>query len=96
MPLLAVCAVFVGLWLTETELNITAMTGMTMIIGIVTEVGIFFFSKFEDLRSAGLVVPVALVEAGRYRLRPIAMTTIAAMLALLPLALAIGQGSAMQ
>src|SRR5262249_11680569 len=37
MPLLATCAVFVGLWVTDIELNITAMMGMTMIIGIVTE-----------------------------------------------------------
>jgi multidrug efflux pump subunit AcrB len=38
----------------------------------------------------------ALIEAGRNRMRPIAMTTIAAILALAPLALALGQGSAMQ
>jgi multidrug efflux pump subunit AcrB len=38
----AVAAVFVGLWLTATELNITAMMGMTMVIGIVTEVSILF------------------------------------------------------
>ena len=50
MPLFATCAVFIGLWLTGIELNITAMMGMTMIIGIVTEVAIFFFSEFDDLR----------------------------------------------
>jgi multidrug efflux pump subunit AcrB len=96
MPLLATCAVFVGLWLTGIELNITAMMGMTMIIGIVTEVAIFFFSEFDDLRAAGTPVADALVGAGRNRMRPIAMTTIAAILTLMPLALAIGQGSAMQ
>lgn len=96
MPLLATCAVFVGLWLTGVELNITAMMGMTMIIGIVTEVAIFFFSEFEDLRATGMPVPDSLIAAGRNRMRPIAMTTIAAILTLLPLALAIGDGSAMQ
>ncbi|MGH6822946.1 MAG: efflux RND transporter permease subunit, partial [Methylocella sp.] len=96
MPLLAACAVFVGLWLTGVELNITAMMGMTMIIGIVTEVAIFFFSEFDDLRSAGMPAVEALIGAGRNRMRPIVMTTIAAILTLLPLALAIGQGSAMQ
>jgi multidrug efflux pump subunit AcrB len=95
MPLLAVCAVFIGLWVTGIELNITAMMGMTMIVGIVTEVAIFFFSEFVDL-AAGRPVPVALVEAGQNRMRPIAMTTLAAILTLLPLALAIGQGSSMQ
>jgi multidrug efflux pump subunit AcrB len=95
MPLLAVCAVFIGLWLTGIELNITAMMGMTMVIGIVTEVAIFFFSEFVDL-SAGRPVSGALVEAGQNRMRPIAVTTLAAILTLLPLALAIGQGSSMQ
>ena len=96
MPMLATCAVFVGLWLTDIELNITAMMGMTMIIGIVTEVAIFYFSEFEELRAAGVPTREALVLAGSNRMRPIAMTTIAAILTLLPLALAIGEGSAMQ
>src|ERR1700680_2435679 len=96
MSLLAVCAVFIGLWVTGIELNITAMMGMTMIIGIVTEVAIFFFSEFDDLHAAGMPTRDALVQAGRNRMRPIAMTTIAAILTLLPLALAIGQGSSMQ
>jgi len=96
MPLLAVCAVFVGLWLTGIELNVTAMMGMTMIIGIVTEVAIFLFSEFDDLSSRGMLTLDALIGAGRNRMRPIVMTTIAAILTLLPLALAIGQGAAMQ
>ncbi|MEO7148882.1 MAG: efflux RND transporter permease subunit, partial [Rhodanobacteraceae bacterium] len=51
MPLLAICAVFIGLWLTGTELNISAMMGMTMIVGIVTEIAIFYFSEFADVSS---------------------------------------------
>ena len=96
MPLAAVSAVFAGLWLTGIELNISAMMGMTMIIGIVTEVAIFYFSEYRDLRESGMPAAQALVAAGRNRMRPIAMTTFAAILTLLPLALAIGQGSAMQ
>ncbi|NIF74761.1 efflux RND transporter permease subunit [Burkholderia sp. Ap-962] len=97
MPLLATGAVFVGLWLTGIELNISAMMGMTMIVGIVTEVAIFYVSEFHALVDEdGMAVREALIAAGRNRLRPIAMTTIAAILALLPLAFAIGQGSAMQ
>ena len=95
LPLLAVCAVFIGLWITGIELNISAMMGMTMIVGIVTEVAIFFFSEFVDL-AAGRPVQIALIEAGQNRMRPIVMTTLAAILTLLPLALAIGQGSSMQ
>ena len=97
MPLLAVGAVFVGLWATHIELNISAMMGMTMIIGIVTEVAIFYVSEFQALvRDDEMPIQEALLAAGRNRLRPIAMTTIAAILALLPLAFALGQGSAMQ
>ncbi len=93
--LLSVSAVFVGLWLTGIELNITAMMGMTMVIGIVTEVGIFYFSEQREV-EAGRSVAESLVLAGQNRMRPIAMTTIAAILTLLPLAFAIGQGSEMQ
>jgi len=93
--LLSVPAVFVGLWLTGIELNITAMMGMTMVIGIVTEVGIFYFSEQREV-EAGRSADEALVLAGQNRMRPIAMTTIAAILTLLPLAFAIGQGSEMQ
>jgi multidrug efflux pump subunit AcrB len=96
MPLLAVAAVFLGLWVTGTELNITSMMGMTMVVGIVTEVAIFYFSEYRDLRVAGASPAEALVDAGINRMRPIAMTTFAAILALLPLALGVGQGAAMQ
>jgi CzcA family heavy metal efflux pump len=94
--LLAVSAVFTGLWLTHTELNITAMMGMTMIVGIVTEVAIVYFSEQEELAAGRTATRRSLVTAGINRMRPIAMTTIAALLTLLPLALAIGQGSQMQ
>ncbi len=95
IPLLAVSAVFVGLWLSGIELNISAMMGMTMIVGIVTEVAIFYFSEYRDLIRE-MPFHQALIEAGKNRMRPIAMTTFAAILTLLPLAFAIGQGSAMQ
>ncbi len=72
------------------------MMGMTMVVGIVTEVAIFYFSEYQDLRIAGVTVDEALVEAGINRMRPIAMTTFAAIMALFPLALGLGQGAAMQ
>jgi len=93
--LLSISAVFIGLWLTRIQLNISSMMGMTMIVGIVTEVGIFYVSEYYDLPTAEDPAEV-LVSAGKNRMRPIAMTTLAAILALLPLALGIGQGSAMQ
>ena len=94
-PLLAMAAVFIGLWLTRVELNISAMMGMTMIVGIVTEVAIFYFSEYQRLITGNDTL-TALITAGRNRLRPIAMTTFAAILALLPLALSIDAGSGIQ
>ena len=96
MPLAAMSAVFVGLWITGIELNITAMMGMTMVVGIVTEIAIFYFSEYEALITSGVEKEDALLRAGLNRLRPIAMTTLAAILALMPLALGLGQGAAMQ
>ena len=95
-PLAAATAVAIGLWITHVELNIMALMGMTMIVGIVTEVAIFYFTEYEALRAEGRPAERALIEAGVNRLRPIAMTTLAAILALTPLALALGKGSAME
>jgi multidrug efflux pump subunit AcrB len=93
--LLSLSGVFLGLWLTGTDINISSMMGMTMIVGIVTEVAIFYYSEYRAL-PPGLEPHTALLTAGKNRLRPIAMTTLATILALMPLALGIGQGSAMQ
>jgi multidrug efflux pump subunit AcrB len=95
MPLLSLASIMVGLWLTGIEINISAMMGMTMIVGIVTEVAIFYFSEWRSL-DPGLDRQTALILAGKNRLRPIAMTTLAAILILLPLALAWGEGAQMQ
>jgi CzcA family heavy metal efflux pump len=93
--LLSTTGVFIILWLTGVELNITALMGMTMIIGIATEMAIFYVSEYTELRQT-LPPRRALRQASRNRLRPITMTTLAAILTLLPLAFAIGQGSAIQ
>jgi CzcA family heavy metal efflux pump len=95
MPLLAIPAVFVGLWVTGIELNISAMMGMTMIVGIVTELAIFYFSELQEAEREHELHD-ALHAAGEHRTRPILMSTLAAILTLLPLALAIGRGSQMQ
>lgn len=93
--LMALGAVFVGLWATGTELNISSMMGMTMVLGIVTEVAIFLVWEFLKA-PAELDDESALIFAGKHRMRAITMSTLAAVLALSPLALGIGQGSAMQ
>ncbi|HZR05436.1 MAG TPA: efflux RND transporter permease subunit [Candidatus Udaeobacter sp.] len=92
VPLFAVAGVFIGLWVTGTEFNITSRMGMTMIVGIVTEIAIFYYSEFRSLPPS----KDRLMTAGINRMRAISMTTFAAILALSPLALGIGHGSAMQ
>ncbi|MGA9750851.1 MAG: efflux RND transporter permease subunit [Acidobacteriota bacterium] len=93
--LMALSAVFIGLWITGTELNISSMMGMTMILGIVTEVAIFMVWEFLTAPE-GMDENASLIYAGKHRMRAITMSTLAAVLALSPLGLGIGQGSAMQ
>jgi CzcA family heavy metal efflux pump len=91
---LAMAAVFCGLWLTGTEFNIAAIMGMVMIVGNVTEVAVFYYSEFRGLDPSTPTLD-RLILAGVNRFRAITMTTLAAMLALLPLALNLGHGSAL-
>jgi multidrug efflux pump subunit AcrB len=93
--LVSVSGVFIGLWITHIELNISSMMGMTMIIGIATEVAIFYFSEQQRLAQS-FELRESLIAAGQNRMRPIVMTTLAAILTLAPLAFALGQGSEMQ
>src|SRR5438132_1657771 len=92
VPIFAVAGVFIGLWVTGTEFNITSRMGMTMVVGIVTEIAIFYYSEFRSLPAS----EDRLILAGINRMRAISMTAFAAILALMPLALAIGRGAAMQ
>lgn len=88
-------AVFTGLWLTGTELNITAMMGMVMILGIATEMAIFLVSEYQLLEKE-MPPREAIYQAALNRFRPILMSTLAMILALLPLGAAIsGSGDQM-
>ena len=96
LALLSLAGVFFLLWITNVALNISSMMGMIMIIGIVGENAIFLIHYIQLFRKEGMELKTALVEAGKVRLRPIFMTTFAAVLALMPLALGIGAGAQMQ
>jgi CzcA family heavy metal efflux pump len=89
----SLAGVFAGLWLTNTELDLSSIMGMTMILGIVTEIAIFYFAEIDFARVPDLA---ALIRAGTMRMRPIVMTSLIAILALLPLALGIGSGASME
>ncbi len=94
--LLSTTAVFTGLYVTGLELNITALMGMVMIVGIATEMAIFYVSELQAVCSRTWPCARRCMTASANRLRPIAMTTLAAILTLLPLALDLGQGAGMQ
>jgi len=95
---LSLVGVLLGLSITRTPLNISSMTGAVMIVGIVTENGIVLFEFLNSLmkRTPTASTQAMMLEAGSKRLRPILMTTIGAILALMPLALGIGAGAALQ
>jgi HAE1 family hydrophobic/amphiphilic exporter-1 len=92
VPLAAV-GVLVTLFLTATTLNIQSYIGCIMLGGIVVNNAILLVDQAGQLRRGGLNVIEAVAEAGRRRLRPILMTTLTTIFALLPLAFGIGEGA---
>ncbi|HTR98247.1 MAG TPA: efflux RND transporter permease subunit, partial [Bacteroidota bacterium] len=93
---LSLLGVFGGLWLTGVTFNISSFVGVILIIGIVAENAIFVMHNVYRLKAEGVPVDEALVRATRMRTRPIIMTAMAAVFALLPLSLGIGAGAQMQ
>ncbi len=91
--MLSASAVLCGLWLSGIELDISALMGLTMVIGMVTELIVFFFAELDR----GQAVTLAhLREATSKRLRPILMSALIAILTLAPLALGISRGAGLQ
>jgi len=90
---LAAIGVFVTLFLTDSTFNLQSYIGCIMLGGIVVNNAILLVDQAGRLRARGLGVRDAIVEAGRRRLRPILMTTLTTVLALVPLALGIGEGA---
>ena len=92
VPVAAV-GVLVILFLTGTTLNVQSYIGCIMLGGIVVNNAILLVDQAGRLTQSGMDVNEAVAEAGRRRLRPILMTTLTTILALLPLALGIGEGA---
>jgi len=90
---LALSGVLLALFITGSTLNVVSLMGMIMIVGIVAKNGILMLDAVEDHLAAGDNLRQALLRSGRRRFRPVLMTSLAAMLGMLPLALAFGAGS---
>jgi CzcA family heavy metal efflux pump len=93
---LSLFGVLGALWLTGVSFNISSFVGVIMIIGIVAENAIFVLHTVKAFQAEGYTLEDALVRAGQMRARPILMTTLAAVFALLPLSIGIGAGAQMQ
>jgi len=90
---LGVTGVFLALWLTGTTLSVNSFMGIIMMVGIVVSNGVLLVDFANVLRGRGKPLIEATIDAGRTRLRPILMTTVATIVGLIPMALGIGEGS---
>ncbi|MBU1209301.1 MAG: efflux RND transporter permease subunit [Proteobacteria bacterium] len=84
------------LFFTRGTINMMSLIGLIMLMGLVTKNAILLVDFTKTLRSRGMSRREALITAGRTRLRPILMTTLAMIFGMLPLALALGQGAEMR
>ena len=81
------------LLITGTALGVPALIGVLMLVGIVVTNAIVLMDLINHYRAAGMSVQEAVIEGGRHRLRPILMTAIATIFALLPMGLGLtGEG----
>jgi multidrug efflux pump subunit AcrB len=90
---LGISGVYAALWLTGTTLSVNSFMGIIMMVGIVVSNGVLLVDFARVLQGRGLPLLEATVLAGKTRLRPILMTTIATIVGLVPMALGIGEGS---
>jgi HAE1 family hydrophobic/amphiphilic exporter-1 len=91
-PLAMVGGLF-ALWVTGSTLNMISMIGLVLLIGLVAKNSILLVDLTNQLRAQGRPVDVALREACPVRLRPVLMTSLTVILAMLPAALGLGAGA---
>jgi multidrug efflux pump subunit AcrB len=86
-----IAGVSLVLWLTGTTLNIQSFMGAIMAVGVAVANAILLVTFAERARLEGIEAPAAAIDAGRSRLRPILMTSLAMMAGMLPMALGLGE-----
>ena len=90
---LAMVGGLAGLWLAGDTLNIYSMIGLILLVGLVAKNSILLVDLTNQLRAEGKSIEVALREACPVRLRPVLMTSLTVILAMLPAAFGVGAGS---
>ena len=95
IPLAVVGAILMFL-ITNTTINIMGVIGIVMLVGIAVNNSIILVDRINQLKTKVLPLEDAIVEAGKQRIRPILMTTLTTILALLPLCIAFGEGASLR
>jgi multidrug efflux pump len=90
---LAVAGALGTLWIAGSTLNLYSQIGMILLIGLVTKNSILLVEYANKLKESGRETVSAVLEAGRIRLRPILMTSVATIMGAMPIALGLGAGS---
>jgi len=90
---MAIVGVALALFLTGTTLSVMSFIGIMILIGVVVNNGIVLIDYVNQLRTKGLEKNEALIQGGITRIRPILMTTLTTIFALLPMALNRGEGA---
>jgi len=90
---LAIIGGVLALWLTGHSLNIYSMIGLVLLIGLVAKNSILLVDLTNQRRGEGMTIDAALQNACPIRLRPVLMTSLTIILALLPAALGLGAGA---
>jgi multidrug efflux pump subunit AcrB len=90
---LAVAGALGTLWIAGSTLNLYSQIGMILLIGLVTKNSILLVEYANKLKEQGRDAFAAVLEAGRIRLRPILMTSVATIMGAMPIALGLGAGS---
>ena len=91
---LSIIGVIIGMVVTRVQLSMFVMIGIIMLMGMVVNNAIVLLDFVANMRQKGVPIREALIESGGSRLRPILMTTLTTVLGWIPMALAIGGGSA--
>jgi HAE1 family hydrophobic/amphiphilic exporter-1 len=91
----AFSGVVLALLITDTTLSMVAALGAVMLIGIVVKNAIVLVDYINLMRDRGYEVTEAIIMSGKSRLRPVLMTAVTTILAMIPLALSTGEGSEM-
>jgi HAE1 family hydrophobic/amphiphilic exporter-1 len=90
---LSLIGVVLALWITRDTLNIMSLIGVILLMGIVAKNAILLIDFAKWARERGVPLREALIDAGRIRLRPIIMTTLALIAGMIPVAIGHGEGA---